>query len=96
MAVTVSATSPPVQVKGAADQLADLLTAVTGVGPGSSLADKVQQIASYFGANDMVDACALLAAFTNEVNAQTGKKLSPAQAASLITQAQHIEAALGC
>ncbi len=49
MEVTVSATSSSVQVKGAAEQLTDLLTAVTGVGPGSSLADKVQQIQSYVG-----------------------------------------------
>ena len=96
MQVTVSATSPAVLVKGATEQLSDLLTAVTGVGPGSSLADKVGQIQSYVGANDVVDACALLGAFTNEVNAQTGKKLSPAQASSLITQTQHVEAALDC
>jgi streptogramin lyase len=94
--VTVSATSSFVQVKGAAEQLADLRTAVTGVGPGSSLAEKVRQIQSYVGAADLADACAQLGAFSNEVNAQAGKKLSPAQAASLITQTQHIEAALPC
>ena len=79
MEVTVSASSSSVHVKGAAEQLDDLLTAVTGVGPGSSLADKVQLIQSYVGAGDAVDACALLGAFGNEVNAQAGKKLSAAR-----------------
>jgi hypothetical protein len=37
-----------------------------------------------------------LGAFIHEVNAQTGKKISAAQAASFISQAQDIEAALGC
>jgi hypothetical protein len=36
------------------------------------------------------------ATHVSEVNAQTGKKISTAQAASFITQAQNIEAALGC
>jgi hypothetical protein len=38
----------------------------------------------------------MLAAFTNEVNAQTGKKISAPQAASLLAQARVVEAGLGC
>ena len=53
-------------------------------------------IAGYVAANDTAAACGLLGAFSNEVNAQTGKKMSTAQAASFIAQAQDIEAALGC
>ena len=34
--------------------------------------------------------------FLNELNAQTGKKINSAQAASLNSQAQNIEAALDC
>jgi alkylhydroperoxidase family enzyme len=60
------------------------------------LADKVAAIQRYVAANDTADACATLGAFINEVHAQTGKKISTAHAASFITQAQDIEAALGC
>jgi streptogramin lyase len=94
--VTVSATSAPVEVKGAAEQLSELAAAVVGVGPGASLAGKVAVIQDDVAANDAADACADLLAFGYEVNAQTGKKLSTAQAASLLAQAQDIEAALGC
>ena len=53
-------------------------------------------IQGYVAANDTADACATLDAFINEVNAQTGKKISTALAASLISQAHDIQAALGC
>ena len=96
LVVTVSATSGTVHVKGAAEQLADLADAVAGVGPGRSLAAKVRAIQGYVAANETASACATLGAFVSEVNAQTGKKLSSAQAASLISQASDIQAALGC
>ena len=83
LVVTASATSTAVQVKGAAEQLADLAAAVAGVGPGRSLAGKVRAIQDYVAANDSAHACDALHAFVNEVNAQTGKKISTAQAASL-------------
>ena len=94
--VTVSATSAGVDVKGAAEQLDDLADAVAGVGPGKSLAAKVAAIEDALGANDTAEACATLNAFINEVDAQTGKKISTAVAASLIAQANGIRAALGC
>jgi hypothetical protein len=96
LAVTVSATSAAVHVKGAAEQLADLADAVTAVGPGRSLAAKVAAIQAYVAANDTAEACATLDAFVNEVNAQTDRKISTAHAASFVSQAQDIEAALGC
>jgi hypothetical protein len=96
LSVTVSATSAAVLVKGAAVQLTDLAGAVAGVGSGKSLAGKVAEIQGYLAANDTADACATLGALINEVNAQTGKKISTAQATSFITQAQDIEVALGC
>ncbi len=86
-----------VQVKAsAAMQLSDLLTQVTGVGPGASLANKVTQIQAYVSANNKASACSLLNAFISEVAAQTGKKLTTAQAASFTTQANNIKATLGC
>jgi streptogramin lyase len=96
LVVTASATSTAVHVKGAAEQLGDLADDVVGVGPGHSLAGKVAAIQGYVAANDTADACAALGAFINEVEAQTGKKISSAQASSLVTQAHNIEAALDC
>jgi hypothetical protein len=80
----------------AAHQLQTLLAAVTGVPPGASLAAKVRQIQAFVAANDNADACALLAAFINQVTAQRGKQLTVAQANSFTAQAQSIEATLGC
>jgi hypothetical protein len=85
-----------IHVEGAAEQLADLLTAVTGIGPGTSLADKASQGEAYLVANDVADACSTLAAFINEVKAQSGITLLTSQAATLIATAQRIEAVLGC
>jgi hypothetical protein len=77
-------------------QLADLLAAVTGLPPGTALADKVKGIQAAVAANDTAGACAGLADFLGFVKAQTGKKLTPAQAASLTAQAEAIETTLGC
>jgi hypothetical protein len=85
-----------VHVKGAAEQLSDLANAVTGVGPGTSLADKVASVQSDLAANDTGDACGTLNAFINEVNAQTGKHIKADMAASLIDAAQRIEAVIPC
>ncbi len=85
-----------VHVKGASEQLADLLLAVTGVGPGKSLEAKVTEIQGKVAARTGAAACGSLGAFVNEVNAQTGKKIGAAQAASLVGQARNIMATLGC
>jgi hypothetical protein len=47
-------------------------------------------------AGDMISACNRLAAFINEVAAQTGKALTTTQAAQLTLQAQNVRLALGC
>jgi hypothetical protein len=73
-----------------------LLAAVTGVGPGHSLADKVALAKGSFDADDTASACSTLNAFIHEVNAQTGKKLTAGQAASFIAQAEAIEVLLDC
>lgn len=77
-------------------QVSDLLTDVTGVGPGSSLAAKMGQIQAYVTANDTANACSKLNAFINQVEAQTGKALTLTQAASFIAQANDIKTTLGC
>jgi polyvinyl alcohol dehydrogenase (cytochrome) len=77
-------------------QLTALLAAVTGVGPGTSLADKITTTETDVEQNDNADACGTLGAFINQVNAQTGTKITTAQAASLITQAHAAENAIVC
>jgi hypothetical protein len=91
--VTILVAVPGSAVGAALDAL---LADVTGVGPGKSLANKVKQIQSYVNANDIADACGAFVGFINEVKAQTGKKITAAQAASFISQAQAIQDTLGC
>jgi Protein of unknown function (DUF1566) len=76
--------------------LAALLTEVTGVGPGRSLADKVALAQTYYAVPDIQATCAVLTGFINEVQAQAGKKISPQLDAKLVADAQAIEAAIGC
>ena len=85
-----------VRVKGAYEQLGDLLAAVAVIGPGSSLADKVRDARAALSAEDVDDACEKLAAFAHEVTAHSGKKLSAARAADLLATAQRIRAVLAC
>jgi HYR domain/WD40-like Beta Propeller Repeat len=91
-----SSASFTVTVKGAVAQLTDLLAAVTGVGPGTSLADKITLVQSDLVANDLADACSTLTALINEVSAQSGKTIPSSQAATLIASVQQIRALLGC
>jgi hypothetical protein len=76
--------------------LAALLTEVRGVGPGKSLANKLELAQTYYLAGDIQATCAMLTAFDNEVQAQAGKKIAKALDAQLIAEAQTIEAAIGC
>jgi len=79
-----------------ATELVALLAEVTGVGPGKSLADKVTLAQTYYSANDIPNTCSQLTAFGNEVNAQKEKKISPSLAGQIISDAQTIQAAIGC
>src|SRR5262249_42907100 len=79
-----------------ADELADLFAAVTGVGPGTSLADKVALVETDIAATDLTDACSTLNAFTREVQAQTDKSIASSEAAKLIAAARQIQTDLGC
>jgi hypothetical protein len=85
-----------VRVKGADEQLGDLLAAVAVAGPGSSLADKVRDARGALAGQRVDDACETLAAFAHEVTAHSGKKLSVAQAVELLATAQRIRAVLAC
>jgi virginiamycin B lyase len=85
-----------VHVRGAGDQLADLYNTVLGVGPGTSLSDKVRQAQSYLAAQDITDACETLDSFIRQVRALSGRTIPAAAATSLIADATRIENVMGC
>jgi hypothetical protein len=83
-------------VQDAATLLAILQGDVNGVAPGSSFASKVSDATAYAAAGETADACRTLDAFIREVRAISGKKLTAAQVARFVAEAQRIELALGC
>jgi HYR domain len=85
-----------IQVLGAADQLAALRRAVTGVGPGRSLADKVAETQAALAARDSGTACRLLTDLGSQLRAQSGKRVPAATAATLRADAARIASVLGC
>ena len=89
-------TSFTITVNGAAAQLAALLHSAQGVGPGTSLADKVATAQSDLAVGDTPAVCADLTAFINEVQAQSRISIPPGTAAELITEAMRIRAVLAC
>jgi galactose oxidase-like protein len=62
----------------------------------NSLDAKLQAAQVSLAANDFTSACNQINAFLNEVSAQSGKKITMAQASQLIAQVNAIKAALGC
>jgi uncharacterized delta-60 repeat protein len=80
-----------------AQLLAALGNAVVGVGPGTSLADKITQASTSLARNHIRDTCSTLTAFISQVNAgQKGKTISGAEAATLIADAKQIMTLLSC
>lgn len=76
--------------------LAELGNAVNGVGPGTSLGDKVAIAQAYLSIGDVPNVCSTLDAFINEVRAQVGKKINEAVADDLVARARRIKMLLGC
>ena len=77
--------------------LEELGSDVSGLGPGKSLANKVELAQVYHAANDIQAACAVLTGFVAEVRAQRGKKeVTAALADQWIADAQAIMEAIGC
>ena len=89
-----------VTVVGAAGQTAALITTVQGFGLppdfAASLIGKLQGVETSLGVGDSTGACNQLAGFLNQVQAQSGKHLSAAQAATVIAAANQIRAVIGC
>lgn len=84
---TAPATGPTLQ---------QLLTDVTGIGPGKSLANKLALAQTYLDVPDVQAACAVLSDFLNEVRAQKGKRLSTESADKLTADAGAIMTDIGC
>jgi HYR domain len=85
-----------VHVEGASEQLADLRGTVTGIGPGASLAAKVNQALASLTTGTVAASCSVVQAFINQVSAQSGKSVAAGTASSLIADATRIRAVLGC
>lgn len=62
----------------------------------TSLNAKLRSLQTAIASGDTAAACSALRDFLNQVNALTGKKLTPAQAAALISTATQLQQALGC
>ena len=88
-----------VVVKDAPQQLADTITLITGYNLlrlGTSLPDKLQIASDFAAAGQVSAACDTLAAFLNQVRAQTGKGLTVDQATELTMRGIRIQHVIGC
>jgi DNA-binding beta-propeller fold protein YncE len=90
-----------VSVRGAADQLHDLVAKLVGYGlsPNGverSLTAKLESALASLSRGGTGAACGELGAFLSHVAAQGGKKLSVAQAADLTAVAVRVRTVLGC
>jgi hypothetical protein len=76
--------------------LAQSFFAQATIGPGTSLYDKINQIQDDIIANHYGLACEDIAAFANQVEAQTGKKITEDQAALILQIVALMESELSC
>jgi hypothetical protein len=81
-----------VTVRGAADQLADLIAFL----PEQSLKAKAQAAQASLAKGNTTPACNQLGALLNQVDALEGKKLTAAQAAEIRERVARIRALIGC
>jgi len=95
-----SSCSFTIHVKGAAEQTADLITAVnnlaTKAGIRNALLVKLNVALKKIQSNNTGAACGALQAFINLVDAQRGKAVTAGDADSLIAAATQIRAVIGC
>jgi len=87
-----------VHVKGAAEQLGDLLQTVVQrkLGPGFSLSDKVRALLALVATNHKPVFCVAMKALDLDVKAQAGKQLTAADASALRAEIARIESVEGC
>jgi probable HAF family extracellular repeat protein len=85
-----------VHVKGAAEQLVELAEAVSSIGPGTSLADKVEDAQAAVREDRVARACSTLDGFVNQVRALSGKGIPAGTAEALVAASTRIRAVLDC
>jgi hypothetical protein len=89
-----------VTVKGAAQQVSDLINLVNSFGLSSNLQtaldNKLQDVLTAINAGQTATACSELTDFIGFVQSHTGKGITQSQANQLIAAAQQIQAVLGC
>ena len=83
-------------LESASDTAVTLVSDTKGLPPGTSLTDKATAIQTAVAAGNAPTACAGITNFRGLVKAQTGKKLTTAQAGLLTTDADNLATALGC
>jgi len=78
----------------------NLMGIITGMnlphGTTTSLNAKLNTVLADIAANDLAGACSALASLISEASAQSGKKLTVAQANTIISMAMQLEGQLGC
>jgi FIMAH domain len=83
-------------VAGTPQLLSDLLAEVNTVAPLNSLTTKLRAAQTALEAGRSNATCGNLADFVSATRAQTGKKISVADAAQLIAHAQRLQSVIGC
>ena len=88
-------------MKSPAEQAADLIAKINGLpgvqdGAKSSFIAKLNAAIAAIASGNAKPACNVLQALLNAVQAQAGKQITAAQAASLVADITRIRAALGC
>lgn len=88
----------PSDDRTADEQLTDLITELqtAPIGPGNSYMAKLEGIAGSIGDGNVDATCRKLRAFENEVQAQSGKKLTASEADALLREAAAIKTKAGC
>jgi len=88
-----------VHVKGAAEQVADLIALVDSYNLrllGTALHDKLVKVQEFLAANKSKRACEKLDSFLAQVKEQRGRRISEEQADRLTLDARRIKAVIGC
>jgi hypothetical protein len=85
-----------VHVNGAAEQLAALSTAATGIGSGNSLKASLDTAHKQLAYGHTKQACQAIGVFMTKVTVQTPRHVDPPTAQALNTNAKRILAVLSC
>ena len=86
----------PVRTPDVAELIAALLSDVSGISPGTSLADKVMTAQAAYAAGDACETYRILGALIRELGAQRGKQIEVGLADRLIADAAAIRESLDC